>query len=138
MEAKSWLGNVVRTYARHPGISLVSPDATASGAGSVGGVIINGEEFLKFEGDQNKFIQQHIELYMRYLKKDSRAGKNSFDPGRPTVQPSSLPLIMTLPLVVFPYSIVSTLTCSSTWSTTSTSVILQKVKRSNQPKNFNN
>ena len=49
------------------------------------GVIINGKEFLKFEGDQNKFIQQYIELYMHYLKKDSHASKNSFNPGRPTV-----------------------------------------------------
>ena len=79
---------MARTYARCSGISLVSPGATAGGAGSVGGVIINSEEFLKFESDQSKFIQQHIELYMRYLKKDSRAGENSFDPRRLTVRPS--------------------------------------------------
>ena len=78
-EAKSWLGDVVQTYARRSGISLVSPGATAGGAGSVGGATINSEELLKFASDQNKFIQQHIELYMRYLKKDSRAGEISFD-----------------------------------------------------------
>ena len=43
-------------------VSLASPGTTAGGAGSVGGATINSEEFLKFGSDQNKFIQQHIEL----------------------------------------------------------------------------
>ena len=77
-EAKTWLDRVVQTYAQRSGISLASPGTTAN-PGGAGGATINSEEFLKFQSDQNKFIQQHIELYMRYLKKDSRAGEISFD-----------------------------------------------------------
>ncbi|KAK0191779.1 hypothetical protein F5146DRAFT_1198324 [Armillaria mellea] len=37
------------------------------------------EEFLKFQSDQEQFAAQHIELYMRYLKHDSRASEITFD-----------------------------------------------------------
>jgi len=33
-----------------------------------------GEEFLKFQAEQEQFAAQHVELYMRYLKRDSRSG----------------------------------------------------------------
>ena len=36
---------------------------------------MNSEEFLEFQSQQERVVAQHIELYMRYLKKDSRAGK---------------------------------------------------------------
>jgi hypothetical protein len=51
---KSWLDGVVSAYAQRSGIS---------GRGG-GGAVINGEEFLKFQSDQQKFAAQHVELYM--------------------------------------------------------------------------
>ena len=39
------------------------------------GGVINSEEFLKFQADQNKFAAQQIEVYMRYLSRDSRVGE---------------------------------------------------------------
>lgn len=38
------------------------------------GAAISSEEFIKFQAEQEQLAAQHIELYMRYLKKDSRAG----------------------------------------------------------------
>lgn len=78
-EAKTWLDGVVQAYAQRSGISLAAPGAVAGAPGGGGGATINSEEFLKFTSDQNKFIQQHIELYNRYLKKDTRAGEIAYD-----------------------------------------------------------
>ena len=41
--------------------------------------MINSEEFLKFQADQEKFAAQHVELYMHYLGRNSRAGELAFD-----------------------------------------------------------
>jgi len=41
--------------------------------------VINSEEFLKLQADQEKFAAQHVELYMRCLGRDSRAGELAFD-----------------------------------------------------------
>ena len=43
-----------------------------------GGAIINTEEFLKFQSEQ------HVELYMHYLRCDSRAGEVSFNQEKAT------------------------------------------------------
>ncbi|KAJ7200860.1 acyl transferase domain-containing protein [Mycena pura] len=75
-EAKAWLDGVVSIYAQRSGISLTS---AASGGGGGGGATINSEEFIKFQSDQQKFAAQHIELYMRYLNRDSRAGETALD-----------------------------------------------------------
>jgi len=81
-EAKSWLDNVVSIYSQRAGIQLSSGGpAGTSGSGSSGGVI-NSEEFLQFQTDQNKFAAQQIEVYMRYLGRDSRAGELAFDKER--------------------------------------------------------
>ena len=40
---------------------------------------MNSEEFLKFQEEQHQFAGQQIELYSRYLKKDSRAGDLKYD-----------------------------------------------------------
>ena len=80
-EAKAWLDNVVLIYSQRAGIQLSSGGAAGSGGGSNGGVI-NSEEFLKFQADQNKFAAQQIEVYMRYLSRDSRAGELAFDKER--------------------------------------------------------
>lgn len=78
-EAKAWIDGVVSVYAQRSGISLSAPGAAGGGGGGGGGATINSEEFLKFQADQNKFAAQHIELYMRYLGRDSRAGELAFD-----------------------------------------------------------
>lgn len=77
-EAKAWLDSVVAVYAQRAGISLSSGAAGGGGSGG-GGAVINSEEFLKFQAEQEQFARQQIELYMRYLKQDSRAGELKYD-----------------------------------------------------------
>jgi fatty acid synthase subunit alpha, fungi type len=78
-EAKTWLDGIVAVYAQRSGISL-SPGSSGGGAGgSGGGAVINSEEFLKFQAEQERFAAQHVELYMRYLQRDSRSGEIAFD-----------------------------------------------------------
>ena len=78
-EAKTWLDGVVAVYAQRSGISLSSGGVGGAGAGGAGGAVINSEEFLKFQADQEKFAAQQIEVYMRYLNRDSRAGEIKYD-----------------------------------------------------------
>ncbi|KAJ7077160.1 fatty acid synthase [Mycena belliarum] len=78
-EAKSWLDGIVAIYAQRSGISLSSGSSSGGGGGAAGGATINSEEFLKFQSDQEKFAAQHVELYMRYLNRDSRAGETALD-----------------------------------------------------------
>jgi hypothetical protein len=47
--------------------------------GEVEEAVMNSEEFLKFQAEQYQFASQQIELYSRYLKKDSRAGHLKYD-----------------------------------------------------------
>jgi fatty acid synthase subunit alpha, fungi type len=77
-EAKAWLDGVTASYAQRSGISLSAGNA-GGGAVSNGGGTINSEEFLKFQAEQERFAAQHVELYMRYLKRDSRSGEIAFD-----------------------------------------------------------
>ena len=78
-EAKTWLDGVVALYAQRSGISLSSASSGGSGSGGGGGAVMNSEEFLKFQAEQYQFAGQQIELYSRYLKKDSRAGDLKYD-----------------------------------------------------------
>ncbi|KAJ3783459.1 fatty acid synthase [Lentinula aff. detonsa] len=79
-EAKAWLDGVVATYAQRSGISLaLAGTGGGGGGGASGGAVINSEEFTKFQAEQERFAAQHIELYMRYLKRDSRSGDIAFD-----------------------------------------------------------
>jgi fatty acid synthase subunit beta len=76
-EAKAWLDTVVTAYAQRSGISL-------SVGGATGGEGVLKEQRStarnsKFQADQEQFAAQHIELYMRYLKRDSRSGDIAFD-----------------------------------------------------------
>ena len=64
-EAKAWFDSIISLYAQRSGINL------STGGSSGGGARINSEEFLKFQAEQEKFAVRHIELYMRYLKRDS-------------------------------------------------------------------
>jgi len=79
-EAQAWLDSMAAAYAQLNGISL-SSGGTAGGAGGggSGGAVINSEEFLKFQTEQERFAAQQIEVYMRYLNRDSRAGERAFD-----------------------------------------------------------
>lgn len=43
---------------------------------------MNSEEFLKFRDEQHRFAAQQVEIYMRYLEKDSRAGERAHDSAR--------------------------------------------------------
>ncbi|KAF8656258.1 hypothetical protein AX16_002694 [Volvariella volvacea WC 439] len=85
-EAKAWLDSVVNVYAQRSGISLAAPGSGGAGGGSSGGAVINSEEFLKFQAEQEAFAAQHIELYMRYLKRDSRAGELKYDQEKANAQ----------------------------------------------------
>lgn len=78
-EAKTWLDGVVAIYAQRAGISLTTASTSGPSGGGGGGATMNSEEFLKFQAEQYQFANQHIELYMRYLGKDSRAGDIKFD-----------------------------------------------------------
>jgi fatty acid synthase subunit beta len=81
-EAKSWLDNVVSIYSQRAGIQVSSGGAAGTGGSGSSGGVINSEEFLQFQTDQNKFAAQQIEVYMRYLGRDSRAGELAFDKER--------------------------------------------------------
>ncbi|KAI0046589.1 fatty acid synthase [Auriscalpium vulgare] len=78
-EAKTWLDSVAAVYAQRAGITLSSGAAAGGAGGGAGGAVINSEEFLKFQAEQEEFAAQHVELYMRYLKRDSRAGNILYD-----------------------------------------------------------
>ena len=78
-EAKSWLDSVVAVYAQRAGISLTSGAAGGAGGAGGGGAVINSEEFIKFQAEQEQFARQQIEVYMLYLKQDSRAGEIKYD-----------------------------------------------------------
>jgi fatty acid synthase subunit beta len=77
-EAKAWLDTVAAAYAKQQGITL-SSGGSGGGGGGGGGAVMNSEEFLKFKAEQELFAAQHIELYMRYLGRDSRAGGQAHD-----------------------------------------------------------
>ncbi|EAU85370.1 fatty acid synthetase alpha subunit [Coprinopsis cinerea okayama7 len=78
-EAKAWLDSVVPVYAQRAGISLSAQSSGGAAGGGGGGAVINSEEFIKFQAEQEKFALQQIEVYMRYLGRDSRAGELAFD-----------------------------------------------------------
>lgn len=77
-DAKTWLDTVVAAYAKQVGISL-SSGAGSGNANSGGGAVMNSEEFLKFKAEQHEFAAHQVELYMRYLDRDSREGGRLYD-----------------------------------------------------------
>ncbi|TFY80295.1 hypothetical protein EWM64_g3715 [Hericium alpestre] len=83
IEGKAWLDTIATAYAQRAGISLWlgSGAGGAGGAsgGASGGAVINSKEFLKFQADQEQFATQHVELYMRYLKRDSCTSEIAHD-----------------------------------------------------------
>ena len=77
-EAKAWLDIVVAAYAKQVGISLSSGSESGNTNGG-GGAVMNSEEFLKFKTEQHEFAAHQVELYMRYLGRDSREGGQLYD-----------------------------------------------------------
>lgn len=65
-EAKTWLDQVIQVYAQRNGIALSQGGSASNPNG--GGVVINSKEFLKFRSEQEQFVGQQMEVYMRYLK----------------------------------------------------------------------
>jgi fatty acid synthase subunit beta len=65
--------------------SLSAGGAAGGGGGGSQGATINSEGFLKFQTDQEQFATKHIELYMLYLKHDSRSGVLPLTKRRPTL-----------------------------------------------------
>lgn len=78
-EAKTWLDTVAAAYAKQVGISLSSGGSGGGNANSGGGPVMNSEEFLKFKAEQHEFAAHQVELYMRYLGRDSREGGRLYD-----------------------------------------------------------
>jgi fatty acid synthase subunit alpha len=92
-EAKTWLDSVTAVYARSAGISLSSGGTAGSGGGSGGGPVVNSEEFIKFQAAQHEFAKQQVELYMRYLDLDTRAGHRDIEKGNVAALQSKLDAI---------------------------------------------
>jgi fatty acid synthase subunit beta len=63
---------------------LAAPGTGGAPGGGGSRAVIDSEEFLKFQADQQKFAAQHVELYMHYLGRDSRAGEVAFDQEKTT------------------------------------------------------
>lgn len=66
VEAKTWLDQVIQVYAQRNSIALSQGGSASNPNG--GGAVINREEFLKFCSEQEQFVGQQMEVYMRYLK----------------------------------------------------------------------
>lgn len=78
-EAKAWLDSLTPIYAQRAGINLSAATIGGGGGGGGGGAVINSEEFVKFQAEQDEFAERQIELWMRYLKRDSRSGNIAYD-----------------------------------------------------------
>lgn len=78
-EAKAWLDSVVAAYASQAGVSLSTGGGGGAAGGGGGGAVINSEEFTKFQAEQAEFTSRQIELLMRHIKKDARAGERLYD-----------------------------------------------------------
>ncbi|GAA5878476.1 hypothetical protein JCM8547_005957 [Rhodosporidiobolus lusitaniae] len=78
-EAKSWLDGVASSYASQAGISLGGGGGSGGGGAVGGGFVMNTEELDKMQAKQNDFVAQQVEVFLRYLGKDSRAGHQLAD-----------------------------------------------------------
>ncbi|TDL13244.1 hypothetical protein BD410DRAFT_847158 [Rickenella mellea] len=103
VEAKAWLDSIP-IYAQRSGITLSQGGSGGARGGGSSGLVINSEEFIKFQAQQERLAEQHVELYMRYLKRNSHAGELAFDKEKPTQrlrtpQGSALRLVMELDII---------------------------------------
>ncbi|PLW07325.1 hypothetical protein PCANC_26181 [Puccinia coronata f. sp. avenae] len=77
MGFKLYLDFVVQAYGKHSGITLSQGGAASAARGSASGVMIN--LFGKFQKSHNAFVPQQLEVLLRHLKRNSRAGHRQHD-----------------------------------------------------------
>ncbi|RKU48977.1 3-oxoacyl-[acyl-carrier-protein] synthase [Coniochaeta pulveracea] len=73
-DAKAYLDDVAQKYASNAGISLSTAAAAGPAGGAGGGMMMDPEAIEALTKDQKTLVQQQLELFARYLKKDLRAG----------------------------------------------------------------
>ena len=78
-DAKAWLDSVASAYAAQAGISLGAAGGGGGGGAIGGGMIINTEQLDKPQEKQDNFVSQQVNLFLRYLGKDSREGSRLAD-----------------------------------------------------------
>ncbi|GAA5926751.1 trifunctional fatty acid synthase subunit FAS2 [Sporobolomyces koalae] len=78
-EAKAWIDGVASTYASQAGISLGGGGGGGGGAVGGAGMMIDTEALDKMQGKQDDFVSQQVEVFLRYLGRDSRTGHRLAD-----------------------------------------------------------
>ncbi|KWU43709.1 hypothetical protein RHOSPDRAFT_19103 [Rhodotorula sp. JG-1b] len=78
-DAKAWLDSVASAYAAQAGISLGAAGGGGGGGAVGGGMMINTEQLDKLQEKQDNFVSQQVDLFLRYLGKDSREGHRLAD-----------------------------------------------------------
>ena len=78
-EAKAWLDGVAAAYASQAGISLGAAGGGGGGGGMMGGMMVDTEALDKLQAKQDTFVEQQVEVFLRYLGKDSRDGHRLAD-----------------------------------------------------------
>ena len=66
-------------HASRSGLSLSQGEGGDDASDALGAAVINSKEFLKFKFDQDRFVSQQIELYLRHLDRDCRSSEIAFD-----------------------------------------------------------
>jgi fatty acid synthase subunit alpha len=78
-DAKAWLDGVAQAYASQAGITLGAAGGGGGAAAGGAGFMINTEQLDKMQEKQDNFVSQQVELFLRYLGKDSREGHRLAD-----------------------------------------------------------
>ncbi|BGP33270.1 fatty acid synthase alpha subunit Lsd1 [Rhodotorula toruloides] len=78
-DAKAWLDGVAQAYASQAGITLGAGGGGGGAAVGGAGFMINTEQLDKMQEKQDNFVSQQVELFLRYLGKDSREGHRLAD-----------------------------------------------------------
>ncbi|KPV74523.1 uncharacterized protein RHOBADRAFT_28081 [Rhodotorula graminis WP1] len=78
-EAKTWLDGVAAAYASQAGVSLGAAGGGGGGGGMMGGMMVDTEALDKLQAKQDTFVEQQVEVFLRYLGKDSRDGHRLAD-----------------------------------------------------------
>ena len=80
-EAKAFLDATAQAYAQGAGISLSSGGGGGGGGGggAAAGMMIDSEQLDKMQAKQDDFVSQQVEVFMRYLGRDSRTGHRLAD-----------------------------------------------------------
>ncbi|GAA5924777.1 hypothetical protein JCM1841_004145 [Sporobolomyces salmonicolor] len=78
-EAKAWIDSVASAYASQAGISLGGGGGGGGGAVGGMGMMIDTEQLDKMQAKQDDFVSQQVEVFLRYLGRDSRTGHRLAD-----------------------------------------------------------